>query len=303
MIRNLDQLDSFDNGHHVKFCAPGIVEKDFRMLSGILEGIASDKHIDSLEVEGVKKWMDECGSNKERSPYFQIFELLNEALEDGILTIDEVENISWYCNSYNQKSGYYNVITAGIQQMLGIVKGIITDQKINDDEIRYLDNWMEENDFLKNSWPYDELYNITTKIINKKSIIEEEHNALLTFCEALVGKAQNDSTTGLVDSLKIGYYQIDPSINIAGNLFCITGISKKHKRRQIAEMIELYGGFVSERVNAKVNYLLVCDDKNACWAFSCYGKKIEQAILHRQNGAQLVIIHEADFFDAIEGLR
>ena len=303
MIRNLDVLDSFDNGHHVKFSAPGIIEKDFRTLAGILEGIASDKLIDSIEAEGVKKWMEECSAKKERSPYLQVFELLNEAFEDGILTIDEIENICWYCNSYSEESGYYNVITAGIQQMLGIVKGIIIDLKINDEEIRYLDNWMENNEYLKNSWPYDELYNITTKSINKKSIIEEEHTALLAFCEALVGKVQNESTSALVDSLKTGYYQIDPSINIPGNIFCLTGISKKYKRREIAEIIELYGGFVSERVNAKVNYLLVCDDKNACWAFSCYGKKIEQAILHRQKGLQLVIVHEADFFDALENLR
>ena len=303
MIRNLAALDSFDQGKHILFSSPAIIEKDLRTLTGILEGIACDNQIDTNEIEGVKQWMEDCAPRKHRSPYLQVFELLDDALEDGILTKEETENITWYCNNYNQNSGYYSILTAGIQQMLGIVKGIITDKIINADEIRYLDNWMEENDVLKNSWPYDELYNLTTKIINKKCILEKEHDALLTFCESIVGQNQNKSTSSLVDSLKTGYYQIDPDIRIPGHLFCLTGISRKYKRREIAEIIELYGGFVSNTVSAKVNYLLVCDDKNECWAFSCYGKKIEQAISHRQKGMPLVIVHENDFFDALENYK
>lgn len=38
------------------------------------------------------------------------------------------------------------------------------------------------------------------------------------------------------------------------------------------------GGFVVNNVNKKLNYLVVCDEKNTCWAFTCYGRKIEEAI-------------------------
>ena len=60
----------------------------------------------------------------------------------------------------------------------------------------------------------------------------------------------------------------------------------------------MYGGFVVNTVSSKLNYLIVCDEKNSCWAFTCYGKKIEQAMKQRKQGSNLVIVHEFDLYDA-----
>jgi len=198
------------------------------------------------------------------------------------------------------KTGYFNAVTAGLQKLMGIVKGIIIDKEVNIGELAFLDQWLEENEHLKNSWPYDELYSLTTKIIQDKLITGEEHEALLAFCTALVGDAVNDnSSQTLINTLKTGFYQIDPQITIPEKTFCITGVSKKFKRREIAEKIELFGGYMVDNVSSKLNYLVVCDDKNTCWAFTCYGRKIEEAIKQRREGKQLVIVHEFDLYDAI----
>ena len=65
----------------------------------------------------------------------------------------------------------------------------------------------------------------------------------------------------------------------------------------------MYGGVVVDSVNSKLNYLIVCDEKNACWAFTCYGRKIEEAMKHRKKGVNLVIVHEYDLYDTLEGLN
>lgn len=36
---------------------------------------------------------------------------------------------------------------------------------------------------------------------------------------------------------------------------------------------------------------------NPCWAYACYGRKIEKAMELRKKGAQILIVHEADFLD------
>lgn len=64
----------------------------------------------------------------------------------------------------------------------------------------------------------------------------------------------------------------------------------------------MYGGYIVDHVSSKLNYLVVCDEKNTCWAFTCYGRKIEEAIKHRKQGANLVIVHEYDLYDALESL-
>ena len=36
-----------------------------------------------------------------------------------------------------------------------------------------------------------------------------------------------------------------------------------------------------------------------CWAYSCYGRKIEEAMELRKSGAHVQIVNETDFWDAV----
>jgi hypothetical protein len=52
-------------------------------------------------------------------------------------------------------------------------------------------------------------------------------------------------------------------------------------------------------VNQKTNYLLVGSDGNPCWAFSCYGRKVEKAVEMRKEGYSIQIINENDFWKVV----
>lgn len=299
---NTARFDEFDNKSFQQFTNPATIQKDLQTLVGIINGIKSDRVINEMELQQVQAWINEHKPYENKQPYKEVIEIIRQALNDNILTHEESENIIWFCNQYINKTGYYNAITSGIQRLIGIIQGIAIDDEINIKELEYLDEWLEENDFLKNTWPYDEIYSLTTSIIQDRVITTEEHSALLAFCKAIAGDVIGEANAEIISILKIGYHQIDPTINIQENTFCITGVSKKYKRRQIAEKIELYGGYVVDNVSSKLNYLVVCDDKNTCWAFTCYGRKIEEAIKHRKQGTSLVIVHEYDLYDAIESL-
>ena len=298
---NLENFDKYDREDFKQFSNPSAVEKDLQTLIGIINGIRSDKQINETERAEVQNWINYNREYENKSPYKEIITLLRETLSDNILTEDECENIIWFCNQFINKSGYYTVLTSGIQRLLGIIKGITIDKEINIEELRFLKDWLDDNDYLKNTYPYDEIYNLTLNVILDKVITEDEHKSFMQFCNAICGESQNN-TENLLESLKIGFYQIDPEIIIQEKTFCITGVSQSYKRKEIAEKIEMYGGFVTNSVSSKLDYLIVCDEKNSCWAFTCYGKKIEQAIKHRKKGSNLIIVHEFDLFDTIESL-
>lgn len=117
---------------------------------------------------------------------------------------------------------------------------------------------------------------------------------MLSFFSAISSHGEYKDT---VLPLSGGYYQIDPQIEFQERTFCVTGLSKKYRRKEIAERIELHGGYVQNNISGKLNYLVVCDEKNSCWAFTCYGRKIEEAMNHRRQGKQLIIVHEFDLYD------
>ena len=36
-----------------------------------------------------------------------------------------------------------------------------------------------------------------------------------------------------------------------------------------------------------------------CWAFSCFGRKVEKAVDIRKSGGTILIVHESDFWDTV----
>lgn len=99
-----------------------------------------------------------------------------------------------------------------------------------------------------------------------------------------------------------GICAICQEIDFDGTTFCFTGQSKRAKRKEIAEIIESLGGKFNNNVTKKTRYLIVGNDGNPCWAFSCYGRKIEEAVNRRKNGQTLTIVNEIDFWDIIDDL-
>lgn len=73
-------------------------------------------------------------------------------------------------------------------------------------------------------------------------------------------------------------------------------------RREIAERIKSLGGIVKNNISKKTNYLIVCTAGNPCWAYSCYGRKVDEAIKLRKNGVPITIVSETDLWDIIEDL-
>ena len=52
-------------------------------------------------------------------------------------------------------------------------------------------------------------------------------------------------------------------------------------------------------ITNNTSYLIVGNDGNPCWAYSCYGRKVEDAIERRKKGQHLTIVNEVDFWDAL----
>jgi NAD-dependent DNA ligase len=85
--------------------------------------------------------------------------------------------------------------------------------------------------------------------------------------------------------------------------FCFTGESAKFTREQLFETVKRLGGTVVTALSGKVDFLVVGAEGNPCWAFACYGRKIEKAMELRKAGMRIVLVHENDFHDAVADQR
>jgi len=74
----------------------------------------------------------------------------------------------------------------------------------------------------------------------------------------------------------------------------------KAKRAEIVEHVQKLGGTFNPNLTQKTDFLVVGSGGNPCWAFSCYGRKVEKAAESRRDGHPITIVHESDFWDAVE---
>jgi hypothetical protein len=282
-----------------------MLDKSLHTLEGIVKGIAIDGKINKSEVDELTAWCHDCVGVSCRSPFSDLIPLIKKSISDRRFTQDEINDILWACQNLTTSNLYYDVITADIQRLQGILHGIMADNKIEAEELRRLHEWIDENFHLKGSYPYDEIDSIITSILHDGRIDPSEHSFLKVFFSEFIsfptatGVDQNELTQ-LKKFITIpGICAVCPEIVFKNKTFCFTGTSVKAKPSEIAKMIKEREGIYIDNVRPDLNYLIVGNNGNPCWAFSCYGRKIEQVITCRKQGINIVVVNECDFWDAI----
>ena len=176
---------------------------------------------------------------------------------------------------------------------------------MSDEEIRNLKLWLDHNDFLRGTYPFDEIDSLVHTILEDNIITEDERNLLTAFLSTVIEYKDSRNLcdadfAALREQYSIsGICSFCPEISFEGKLFCFTGQSYRGTRAELVKEIEALGGEFRSSVSAKTDYLVVGNAGNPCWAYSCYGRKIEEAVALRKEGAKVQIINETDFWDAV----
>ncbi len=299
-----DAFESYDKGLYRRYTFPQELDKAIHMLEGIVKGVAIDGVVTSEEVTFLKGWCDCYKEAASRHPFNELVPMIEDALRDGVFDEEEQKDILWFCENATTENAYFNAATSDIQRLQGILLGISADGVITEEELNGLSCWIEEHDHMKATWPYDEIDSLVTSVLADGRIDESEHKLLLGFFQEFLNKTpflllEKDFDEDLI---RHGVCAACPEILFAGKLFCFTGRSEKSSRKELAELVRRLGGGAIPRVNKDVNYLVIGGEGNKSWAFSCYGRKVEQAIDLRKRGRTIQIVHEFDFWDAVEDM-
>lgn len=284
------------------------MHKALNSLVGVLSGVAADGSVSEAESNEVQNWYSLHEHLIKIHPFSEILPALNMAFADNVLDIEEVEGALWLCRRFldtqNDKL-YFDCVTSQIQQLEGMLHGIISDGVITDDELSNLGAWLDDNEHLGGIYPFDEVYSLLLTAKEDGRISDDERNMLKAFFATFVDtrtsfNIHEDEVAALQKQYSIGgICAVCPEVTIEGKTFCFTGTSKKATRNEIAEIVCNHGGQYNDRVTNKTDYLIVGADGNPCWAFSCYGRKVEKAVDMRKEGQHITIVHEYDFWDEI----
>ena len=302
------RLQDDETKRYRTFTSKAEKDKAIHTLEGILKGITIDNQINISEAIEVVDWYNHYEKYVNTHPFSELIPLIGKAIQDGILYQDELADILWLSQNISTESRYYDVITSDIQKLEGILHGILSDNQITSDEIHGLSAWLQDNEHLAGTYPYDEIYSLCVVVLADGIVSDDEKKILKAFFSDFIDTSRSRN----IDTIEIaaikkemsihGVCATCPDITIENRVFCFTGASSKTSRKGFANVIGSLKGIYKDNVVQSTDYLIIGNEGNPCWAFSCYGRKVEAAVKLRKNGHKIMLIHEHDFWDFLEDL-
>ncbi|WP_313209749.1 BRCT domain-containing protein [Stenotrophomonas sp.] len=290
-----------DHRNYFKFTSKARLDKSVNALIGIVEGIVIDGQINALELDYLTLWLAEHDAVRDQHPFSELVPVVTAAVADGVLTEEEHADIVWLCERL-RSTEFYDDVTADLQRLHAILGGIVADTHISVEELRALSDWMADHEHLKTCWPFDEVGSLITGVLADKQIDAKEHAMLQAFFAEFTPLLDDRTITSprvLEGRQIVGLCAVDPEISFMERGFCFTGASSRFTRAEFEGVVKRLGGSAHSSPSKKVHYLVIGAEGNPCWAFACYGRKVEKAIKLRKAGSRVVIVHELDFHDAL----
>lgn len=187
----------------------------------------------------------------------------------------------------------------GINEMLGMVRGIVCDGVLNEGETHAFRNWLAaQRDFTVN-WPGSVLAERIVRTVADGVVSPvERHDLYELYCDT-VGVGDISSEVPESRSTRLPFDSPQPVITIPAHVFCFTGAFIFGTRAYCEAVTVLRGGTCRETVVKQPMTLVIGGYGSDAWEFSPYGREIETAMHYREKGAQISIVCEEQWTDAI----
>lgn len=276
------------------------------VLEGFLHGIHLDHVINPREHRELSDWITSHERLGDKDIAFrELLQTLTAAIADGRLEPEEVEDLRDLCTRAKTSSEFYEPVTHAVQELHGLLHGVVADLEINQEELDGLQDWIDTYPHLRSVWPIGEIESVIVHVLKDGRIDEAEHRTMLNYFAEFADLSVNTTLRGglpklLPTDLKIeALCAVDPELDFDGRVFCFTGVSSKGTRSFFAEHVTKHGGVFIDTIRQDLDYLIIGDQGNPCWAFACYGRKVARAVELRRSGYRLQLVHERDFWDAL----
>lgn len=150
-------------------------------LAGLIYGISLDGVITKNEYEALKSWCRENEPLCELDSFQSLHGQIRPIIDDGKVNSEEIEDLKSIINSFLAENGADKELAPNMYFLNGIFKGILASGDINTYEIYKLNQWLEKNEHLKNSTPFEELFTLIASVLEDKKVDDEEALRLKEF--------------------------------------------------------------------------------------------------------------------------
>ncbi len=262
------------------FISNSELRKKISEFYGIIRGFSADSFISKEEKEYIENWRKEYYKYRNQKEIAEILFVIDKILEDGIVTINEMFALQSAIKKYLDVVAT-SPITLSTQILDGIMKGIVVDGEITEEECKNLRQWLYDNIYLMGHYPFDKVMKVMDEALEDMVITSEE-------AEYITEVIKN-----LLNPVEILRKQIN---SVEGKNVCLSGNFEYGSKEDVQKYIIEHGGIIDPSVKKTTNILMIGNNECKAYSNGTYGTKVKKAIEYNEKGCNIQIIKEADFF-------
>lgn len=185
-----------------------------------------------------------------------------------------------------------------VDELLGVCKGVIADDRVNEEELRFISGWIKAHPTLGSTWPCQPIGERIDAALQDGELSGEEAAEISAFLRSIVAPVPHPTEQHLRSSL-LPLDSPAPPIRFPGMSFCFTGTFVAGSRGVCADATERRGAIVLPNVTLELDYLVVGEFRTEAWIHSTHGRKIERAVELRTQHGRIKIVSEAMWAQAL----
>ncbi len=273
---------SFKNSwEYSQYISAPELRKSVSDLFGIVRGFSIDNVITTEEQNYIVDWRETNYKYYGYTEIKDIIDTIDKILEDGIITVNEIIMLQCAVKNYLDTVST-SPITLSTQILNGIMKGIVVDGNVSEEECIHLRQWLYDNIYLSGHFPFDKLLGVIDDVLSDSIITEEESKYITSVINQLLDP---------VDAIRKEIHTVD------GKHVCLSGNFSYGEKSAVEAYIIEHGGFIDKSVKKTTDILMVGNNECAAYSNGTYGTKVKKAMEYNEKGCNIAIIKESDFFE------
>jgi NAD-dependent DNA ligase len=196
---------------------------------------------------------------------------------------------------YNRVGGD-RITSRQIDELIGIARGLVADDQINQSEVEFLRKWLAANAIISDQPVVRVLYRRITQMLADGIVDEEEKLELL---DTLNSFSRRDFELGeVLKSTSLPLCDPPPALTFPHQRYCFTGTFNFGQRKDCEAAVTNLGAEVGG-LTKKTNVLVIGIYATESWKHSSFGNKIMKACELRDEGLPICIVSEPHWISCL----
>jgi NAD-dependent DNA ligase len=201
------------------------------------------------------------------------------------------EDTDWNCQPWTQAFNWDRRLDRGMDELIGLARGVLADGVLVTEEVRYMLDWLERNEPVRRDFFGRRLYESLSAALADDVMDAEEEDALVEVLMRFVGGTPVDRPdTSYSTALPLD--EPPPDVHFDERSFCFTGKFMYGTRQKCQSAVISSGGIIHKYPTQGTHYLVIGTLGSRDWIHSNSGRKILRAVELRSQGREISLIAE-----------